>query len=148
MNLFDCISSAEKDITDARRHLEKGCGVNWVCDEIYSAMVWAMEAWIIGKGYEPDTRNGWSSIHVQFSQLTPKKLRPASYCAAKAVMMDYELQGGPDYNEKPIPFAKWKKMAFELIDKAEQCIIAIEKDSGCGEEQLKELWLYRKYHEE
>lgn len=148
MNLFDCISAAEKDIYNARRYLETRSALLRVCDNIYSAMMWAMEAWIIGKGHEPDRGNGWGSIHAQFLQLAPREIGgPASYCAAQAVMLNYDQEGGLDHKEKPLPIERWEKMTLELIDKAERCIVAIAVDSGCSEKQLKELCLYGKFRE-
>jgi uncharacterized protein (UPF0332 family) len=145
MDISDCIYAAEKNIYDARRHLETGNAVNWVYDEIYTAVMWAMEAWLLGKGYSPNKGGGWRSIHYQFLQLAPDDIRnPVSYCASRAVMLDYDLQGGFDHKEEPMPFERWKELAFELIGKAEEGIVAIEKDIGCTEDELKKLWLFQK----
>jgi hypothetical protein len=147
MNLFDCVSAAEKDIYNARSYLETRSAVFRVCDNIFSAMMWAMEAWLIGKGHSP--RNGWDSIRAQFFQLAPAGIKsPVSYCVAEAVMLNYDREGGEDHKEKPIAFERWEKMVFGLIDKAEQCIVAIEKDIGCSKKQLARLWLYKKFHKE
>ncbi len=39
----DCIGAAKNDLANARRYLESGEAVNWVADNIGSALNWAME---------------------------------------------------------------------------------------------------------
>lgn len=123
------LESAHNYLANARRYLDSGEAVNWVCDEIHSGLMWAMEAWLIRYGHNPNFGNGWYSMRAQFFEVAPQKLRSNIFdCLAKVNSLSYQLEGGLDFKEPLLPIEKWKKDVYKCLAKAEEIIVTIEQD--------------------
>lgn len=124
--------SAIRCVDNADRWLNLGEALNWVPQEISSAIYWSLEGWLNQCEVTPDFGNGWNSMFHQFYQLAPETLRSdASYILSKATFLEIELLGDPSGLEsRPDEWTLdlWKTKANDLLLKAKQFIKSIEED--------------------
>lgn len=136
MKTSACMRAAKNDLANARRYLESGEAVNWVADNIGSALDWAMEGWLIAKGHQISHGRGWESKREAFSKIGPLGLRSRiTGLSAEAIFLDFELMG--DSNTSPtLSMDEWKALAHECLKKAEQTVrqlfVDIESDQDAG----------------
>jgi|Deesub1362A_J573_1020465.scaffolds.fasta_scaffold00027_177 hypothetical protein len=123
MNIDDCIDAAERNLYDARRYLESGEAVNWVPDSLSTALLRAMEAWLMAHGHKWNRGQGWEGLRSAFIDVAPEKLRSeVMYCLGKATFLEYDLEGGFEHKEPILPLKEWKKEAYECLEKMEKVV--------------------------
>ena len=136
MKTSDCIRAAKNDLANARRYLESGEAVNWVADNIGSALNWAMEGWLIAKGHQISHGRGWESTREAFLKDGPLRLRSRiTGLYAETIFLDFELMGD-SYTKPSLSMDDWKAKAHGCLEKTEQAVnqlltdIESDKDTG------------------
>lgn len=123
MNISDCIRAAENNLSNARQYLESGEAVNWVANSLSTALLWAMEAWLLSSGYKINHGKGWADTHEAFMNNGPAELRSrVRSCYAEAHFLEVDLMGGVDDTVPVTPIAIWKTKASACLEKAENAI--------------------------
>ena len=69
------LRSSQAHLDDARRHFQVGLASPRTCDQIKAGLMWAMEAWLLKHGHEPNFGNGWHSMRSQFFSVAPDNLK-------------------------------------------------------------------------
>lgn len=124
------LTSADNYVANARRYLDSGEAVNWVCNEMNSALMWGMEAWLLKHGYTPNFGNGWHSMRVQFYENSPDNLRlKVSDCLSELTSLQFHLDSDLDSNEGVhISMEQWKEKTYACLKEVEEFVRVIEKD--------------------
>jgi hypothetical protein len=136
MKTSDCFNAAKNDLDNARRYLESGQAVNWVADKLCSALLWAMEGWLIAKGHQISHGRGWADTREAFLKNGPFGLRSQLIpLYAKARHLEFELMG--DIDTRPtLPMAEWQVKAYVCLETTEkavhQLLADIELNSALG----------------
>ena len=130
MKAKDCLNAARKNLYSVRRHLESGYGINWVPDELSTAALWAIEAWLIAMGHK---RSGmdWAKIRLKFKDVAPKDLYDHfDNCMAGASSLDFYLFGDSAEVDGWPPFDpdKWKKDAWQCLEDTERLVERITRE--------------------
>ena len=68
------LQTAKNRTEYADYYLSSGNIINWVCSEMGSALMWAMEAWLLAHGYSPDFSSGWGSVRMLFRKYATESL--------------------------------------------------------------------------
>lgn len=123
MKASDCSNAAERNLYDARRYIETGEAINWVPDSLSTALLWAMEAWLMANNFEVNRGKGWDGTREAFWNVAPAELRSqVMSCYAKITFLVYDLEGGFKRKE-PLPSREeWKKSASKCLEDAEMVI--------------------------
>jgi len=123
MNTSDCIRAAESNISNARRYLESGNAINEVPDSLGTALLWAMEAWLLSNGYKFSHGKGWADTREAFMNSGPAELRSwvISFCA-KVNFLEGDLMGDVDDTVPVTPIALWETKAYACLEKADKVI--------------------------
>lgn len=69
------LNYAKGNLDDADRWLEEDIGHDQIMTKLYDAVMYTMEAWLLGQGITPDKGNGRHSINGQFMKAAPDGLR-------------------------------------------------------------------------
>lgn len=122
-----CASAAFKNIAEARRYLEEKSWVGSFCDLIYTGIMWAIQAWLISRGIEPDARKGWQSMRFQFHQVAPRDLAAkASTCLAGVLMHQGPIgrfEGDEFVYRSPSYISEeWQRVAMKYLLEAEEIL--------------------------
>lgn len=124
--------SAIRDIDNADRWLNSGEALNWVPQEISTAIYWAIEGWLNQCEYTPDFGNGWNSMYHQFRKFAPEKIhQESSYILSKVTFLEIELLGDPSGLEtrpKEWTLDSWIIKANDILLKTRHFINNIEED--------------------
>ncbi len=119
-------------VDNANRWLNLGEALNWIPQEISTAVYWSLEGWLNQCKIAPDFGNGWNSMFHQFYKLAPETLRSdASYILSEATFLEIELLGDPSGLEtrpEERTLDLWKSKVDDLLLKAKQFIKNLEKD--------------------
>ena len=120
-----CIAAARRSLTHARRYLKTGEAVNWGCDNITSAIHWAMEGWLIGNGHHVTHRNGWLDTYQAFQKYAPDEFNaPLLKLYAQALYLEFVLMGDSDMRPA-ISISEWEIKMRECLDNSEITINAL-----------------------
>lgn len=126
------LSFAKASLGRAKNYLASGRAINWICHEIESAMLWAMEYWLRLKGHEPDVGNGWFSMRRQFHTLAGSRSIEGLYdCAIQAHVLEIRLEGGielpEEENYEAWDMKAWLKEVATCLMQAENLLDCLEK---------------------
>jgi len=58
MKVSDCINAAKRNLYDGRRYIETGEAISWVPESLSTALLWAMDAWLMAKNFEVNRGKG------------------------------------------------------------------------------------------
>lgn len=124
------LQTAKNRTENAEYHLSSGNMFNWVCDEMKTALMWAMEAWLLAHGYSPDFGSGWGSMRMQFRKYAPENLYlKISDLLSRLNFLDVVLLGDPDIDWLPRwPIEKWKSEAHICLSDVKVIISKINED--------------------
>ncbi|WP_028588156.1 hypothetical protein [Desulfocurvus vexinensis] len=126
MQASDCANAARQGLRDARRHLETSEAVNWVAQELGSALLWAMSAWLLANGHEAAPGGSWAGTRLAFENEGPPGLRAQVLsCHAKVRCLDVDLLGGLDDTLPEMPLDQWKMEAFTCLERTEEAVHAL-----------------------
>lgn len=90
MNWKRLKSFSERQLRYVESSIKSRDGMNWIPDELSTAILWLMEGYIAQKGIEPLAGNGWSSTKTQFSECSSKFLASeSSSLLAKAYNLEF-----------------------------------------------------------
>lgn len=125
---------SERNLADVRSYLDSGDALNWVPDKLASALYWAMEAWLVVKGYEPEPVSpgviGWYGTTNAFQKHAPKDLADALLtCLAKAKSLEYFLLGSGIEEEENLPsLDEWKIMAHKCLEMTNKALSVLYQE--------------------
>lgn len=124
------LQTANIRIGYANCDLNSGSMINWVCNEMSSALMWAMEAWLLVHGYSSDSSSGWGSMRMQFREYAPETLwLKISNVPSKLNFLDAVLLGDPDIDCLPHwPIEKWKSEAYICLSDVKDIISKINEE--------------------
>ncbi|RJP37131.1 MAG: hypothetical protein C4548_14840 [Desulfobacteraceae bacterium] len=129
MEAADCFDAAERNLSDARRYLEIGQAVNWVPDRLQSAVLWAMDGWLLARNFEVNRGLGWGATQQAFYKAAPPELyAKVSHCYSKALSLQYQLEGGFDHEEPIPPMDVWLESAFKCLEESEIAVDLLTQD--------------------
>lgn len=122
MKISDCFNAANNDLDNARRYLESGQAVNWIGDKLCSALLWAMEGWLIAKGHQISHGRGWADTYETFLKNAPLGLRSQfKPLYAKARYLEFQLMGDID-TSPTLPMVEWQAKAHACLETTETAI--------------------------
>ncbi|GAN33204.1 MAG: hypothetical protein DYG83_02455 [Candidatus Brocadia sp. AMX2] len=123
------LQTANSCIDYANYGLNSGSMINWVCNEMGSALMWAMEAWLLAHGYSSDFSN-WGSMRMQFREYAPETLwLKISNVLSELNFLDVVLLGDPYIDCLPRwPIEKWKSEAYICLSEVKVIISKINED--------------------
>jgi hypothetical protein len=129
MKAADCFDFSEHNLSNARRYLEIGQAVNWVPNELQTAVLWAMEGWLSARNYEVIRSSGRIDTLKAFGNSAPPELyAKASRCYFKASSLEYQLEGGFDHEEPIPPMDVWLESAFNCLEECERAVALLKRD--------------------
>lgn len=123
---------AMSKINDAARWLKSGKGINWIPDNISTAVYYAVEGWLNQCGYTEHFHNNWEVIYRVFRKYAPQELLPeSSYILSKSIFLENELMGDSlemEFDMKKWSIESWKEDVHALILRTKDFIEKIEED--------------------
>jgi len=131
-----------KDLLDeADRWLEQDIGHDRIPVNLHDAVMYAMEAWLHGRGIAVDRGNGWHSMRAQFKEETPEHLRlrvqnllrTVSLLQGRTSAFDagWALKGKQDESRE-----KWQRVAATAIKQIGTLIRLIEEAETLTDENV------------
>lgn len=119
---------ADSRLQDIERHIKSGHGLNWIPDELSTAIHWAMQGYLIQKGINPDTVNGWNSMRIQFSKCSSKSLASeGSYLLSAANRLEYDMF--------EIEIDEWISQASNLLSREKEFIKSMQDELLSGDDE-------------
>ena len=124
-----CFRGARSDLHTARRYLEIGDGTQWVADHLCTGLLWAMEGWLITRGYKISHGEGWHSTRLAFHEHSSTDLwSKVSACSAEASYLGSEFLGIDD-GLPPMPMHEWKARILVCLEKTEDIVEQLINDA-------------------
>ncbi len=131
-----------KDLLDeAHRWLEQDIGHDRIPVKLHDAVMYAMEAWLHGRGIALDRGNGWHSMRTQFKEEAPDHLRIRVQNLLRTVSLlqgrtnafdvDWALKGMQDESRE-----KWQREAAAAIKQTGTLIRLIEEAETLTDENV------------
>jgi hypothetical protein len=117
------VDCAHKCIEDAKRYFISGQAMNWICTEVYHALMWGIESWVLRRGIESKSCHGWDALTGQFNDVAPPSIkRNVLYNLHKSVIYDTNNPIEGSIEGDRIDFEDWKSNVGKLISDAEESI--------------------------
>lgn len=110
------LKTARNDLREAEKYLASGEAVNWVPGNLESAVMWAINAWLVANHHEP--KCDWQGMFFQFMKVAPKELASEAARALSSISM---LEGSDG-----IGWDRWKAGMLENAARAGMIIHAID----------------------
>ena len=130
MNQSDCICFAKDNLHTARLALKTGHCINYVADDLGSAVMWAMEAWLMAHGHDY-IHAGWGATQTAFAEHGPADLyQRARKRLLDSARLEYALLGDPDDPSPPLPLAEWKIKANDFLEQTERVVNDLLAECG------------------
>ena len=110
------LKTARNDLRQAEKYLASGEAVNWVPGKLESAVMWAINAWLVANLHEP--KSDWQGMFFQFLEVAPKELASGAGEVLSSIAM---LEGS-----NGIGWERWKAGMLENASGAGAAISSIE----------------------